>query len=305
MSNVFSRILVGIDDSEAAQTALSFGVRLAREHEGELILANAVDWMPIISEAVSSGAIVDTTSIVEDLKAAGREQLERALADAKRQGVAARMCACEGEPATRILETAADAKCSLIVMGTHGRHGLQRLFLGSTAEAVLRGSALPVLMVRAGSKRPDARRRCFERIAVGIDESEPSQAALQTAVELATVDRCAIDFYSVARSDVDARQQAMRVIGKAVAAANARGIAAKGHVVGGDPKEALLARAQQSEADLIVLGSHGRRGLERFFIGSVAEHVVRSSPLPVLVVRTRESVPLTAALVANAAASPA
>jgi len=285
MSNVFSRILVGIDDSEAAQAALSFGVRLAREHAGELLLANVVNWMPIISEAVSSGAIVDTTSIVEDLKAAGRDQLDRAVADAKRHGVDARTRVAEGEPATQILATAADAKCSLIVMGTHGRQGLNRLFLGSTAEAVLRESTVPVLMVRAGSKQPDAGRRCFERIAVGIDESEPSQAALQTVLDLATADRCSVDFYSVARSDVDARQQAMRVIGIAVAAANGRGMAAKSHVVAGDPKEALLARAQQSEADLIVLGSHGRRGLERFFIGSVAEHVVRQSPIPVLVVR--------------------
>ncbi|HEV8021324.1 MAG TPA: universal stress protein, partial [Candidatus Lustribacter sp.] len=61
----------------------------------------------------------------------------------------------------------------------------------------------------------------------------------------------------------------------------------------------------QSDADLIVLGSHGRQGLERFFIGSVAEHVVRNSPLPVLVVRTNESVPDAETVMTNSAAAPA
>jgi nucleotide-binding universal stress UspA family protein len=233
MSNIFSRILVGIDDSAAAQAALAFGVRLTREHEGELFLAHSVNWMPIVAETVATGAIVDTTPIVEELKADGQDQLDRAVAEAKRHGIDARTYACEGEPATRILEAAADAKCSLIVIGTHGRNGLNRLLLGSTAEAVLRGSTLPVLMVHADSKQADAGRRCFERIAVGLDGSDPSQAALQIVLDLAVADHCAVDFYSVARPDVDARQQAVRVIGRAVAAANAHGVAAKGHVVGG------------------------------------------------------------------------
>lgn len=305
MSNVFSRILVGIDNSETAQAALAFGVRLAREHDGELVLAHAVDWMRIVSEVVSSGAVVDTTPVVEELKADGRDQLERSAAEAKRHGVDAQMCALEGDPATGILEAAADAHCSLIVMGTHGRHGLNRLFLGSTAEAVLRASVLPVLIVRADSKQAGAERRCFERIVAGIDESEPSQAALRTVLDLPAADCRQVDFYTVSRSDVDAREQAARVIGKAVAAAHLRGIAAKGHVVGGDPKEALLALTQHSDADLMVLGTHGRGGLERFFVGSVAENVVRNSPLPVLVVRTRESVPLTNVLLTNAAVSQA
>jgi nucleotide-binding universal stress UspA family protein len=66
-------------------------------------------------------------------------------------------------------------------------------------------------------------------------------------------------------------------------------------VIGGNPGEALITAAQQRSADLIVVGSHGRHGLQRLFLGSVAEHVVRNAPMPVLVVRTRESVPLASA----------
>ena len=299
MSNVFSRILVGIDDSDASNEAVAFATRLAREHGGQLILCHSVDWLPVITEMVSSGAIIDTTPIVDDLKREGEALLDRAMDAAKHNGVEAQRRALEGDPERRILELAADAKCSLIVMGTHGRHGLERLFVGSTTEAVLHESAIPVLTVRVGAKRAEDTRRCFERIVVGIDESEPSDAAVQTVLELPSEDRRQVFFYSVAGTRDDEREQAQRVVGKAIALANARGISAKGSVIDGSPDEALIAAAQQQAADLIVLGSHGRRGLQRLFLGSVAEHVVRNAPLPVLVVRTRESVPVASALAAE------
>jgi nucleotide-binding universal stress UspA family protein len=304
MSNVFSRILVGIDDSEASKDAAAFGARLAHEHGGQLILCNSVNWLPVVSQVASSGAIVDTTTLVGDLKQIGKEILDRAVGAAQRDGIEAQTYALEGEPAQRILELAADAKCSLIVMGTHGRQGVERLFIGSTTEAVLRGSTIPVLTVRSGMRTPASTRRCFERVVVGIDESEPSKAAVQTVLELPSEDLQQVFFYSVAGTGDDAHEQAERVIGKALAAARVHGISAKGHVVGGTPAEMLITAAQQRGADLIVLGSHGRRGLQRLFLGSVAEHLVRSAPVPVLVVRTREgatiSLPVASASAATA-----
>ena len=287
MSNLFSRILVGIDDSEASKDAVSFGARLAREHGGQLILGNSVNWMPVVSQVASSGAIIDTKTLVDDLKMNGREMLDRAAGTAKRDGVEAQTCALEGEPARQILELAAEAKCSLIVMGTHGRQGVERLFIGSTTEAVLRGSTIPVLTVRAGMKCPALERRCFERFVVGVDESEPSEAAIRTVLELPS-EGSQISFYSVAEGGDDAHEQAERVIAKAIARANVHGTSATGNVLSGTPAETLIAVAQQRGADLIVLGSHGRRGLHRLFLGSIAEHVVRSAPVPVLVVRTLE-----------------
>ena len=111
---------------------------------------------------------------------------------------------------------------------------------------------------------------------------------------------CIRDSYSIAGPREDEQDQAHRVVGKAVGLANARGISAKGRVIGGHPDEALIASAQQQGADLIVLGSHGRHGLQRLFLGSVAEGVVRKSPLPVLVVRTREDVPVPERIPAGA-----
>jgi nucleotide-binding universal stress UspA family protein len=143
MSNVFSRILVGIDDSEASTKAVTFAARLSSEHGGQLIIAHSVNWLPVMTQIAASGAIIDSTLVIDDLKAEGEALLDRAVNAAKRCGADAQRRALEGEPAQSILAQAAEAKCSLIVMGTHGRKGLERLFVGSTTEAVLRGSTIP------------------------------------------------------------------------------------------------------------------------------------------------------------------
>jgi nucleotide-binding universal stress UspA family protein len=195
-----------------------------------------------------------------------------------------------------LLAYAVEAQCSLIVMGTHGRRGLERWFVGSTTEAVLRASGIPVLTVRSGAALAAPGKRCFGRIVAGIDASDPSDAAVQTILDFPSEDRQHVIFYSIAGPGEDEQDQAHRIIGRAVGFANARGISVKGRVIGGDPKEALIVAAQQQAADLIVVGSHGRHGLERLFLGSVAEAIVRKSPLPVLVVRTRDDVPVSESL---------
>jgi nucleotide-binding universal stress UspA family protein len=283
---LFSRILVGVDGSAVANEGVALGARLAREHDGQLILGHSVNWLPVVSQMAASGAIIDTEPIVNDLKMEGEALLDRAIEVARGAGVEATRHSLEGEPAQRLLELAAQLQCSAIIMGTQNRGSLEQLFVGSTTEALLRASTIPVLTIRSGATRLDAKRRYFERIVVGIDDSEPSDAAIATVLALPAEDRDQVFFYSVAVT-VDDREQAERIVGKAVAAADACGASAKGRVIGGNPVEAVLDAARERAADLLVLGSHGRRGLQRLFLGSVAEHVVRSAPLPVLVVRTQ------------------
>jgi len=283
---LFSRILVGVDDSAAANEAVALGARLARDHDGQLILGHSVNWLAVVSQLAASGAIVDTRPIVNDLKTEGEALLDRAINAARAEGVEPQRHSLEGEPAQRLLELAAQLQCTAIIMGTHNRGSLEELFVGSTTETLLRASTIPVLIVRSGVTHLDAERRCFARIVVGVDESEPSDAAIAAVLALPAEDREQVFFYSVAAT-TDDREQAERVVAKAVAKADACGVSAKGRVIGGNPVEALLRAARECGADLLVLGSHGRRGLHRLFLGSVAEHVVRSAPLPVLVIRTQ------------------
>ena len=164
---------------------------------------------------------------------------------------------------------------------------------------MLRGSTIPVLAVRAGLKRAAKAGRCFEHIVVGIDDAEPSDAALTAVLNFPAEDRRRVQLYGVAGSALviggpgyhdavmdELREQTEHVVDAAVAKASAHGVVAEGHVVDGNAEAALVAAAIENEADLIVLGSHGRRGLRRLFLGSVAEAVVETATVPVLVVRS-------------------
>jgi nucleotide-binding universal stress UspA family protein len=163
----------------------------------------------------ASRAIVDASPIVNDLKTEGEALLDRAAEAARAAGVEAQRRSLEGEPAQRLLELAAQLRCTVILMGTHNRGGLKQVFAASATEALLRGSTIPVLTVCAGVTHRDAERRSFQRIVVGVDESRPSEAAIAAVLALPAEDREQVFFYSVADT-ADDREQAERVVGKAV-----------------------------------------------------------------------------------------
>lgn len=297
-TNVFSQIVVGVDGSDPSKDAVTYAARLARDHGGRLLLCSAVNWIPIMADASSAGAITDAKAIIDGLHEEADELLERALAVAKRLGVEAERFDPEGNPADEILTLAREHHASLIVMGTHGRRGLVRMFVGSTTEAVLRGSTIPVLTLHSVPAHNREAERCLQGVLVGIDDSPPSDAALAAAYALPADDRRELFVYSVVEIEAppslaaaaayerERHQEARETIQRAIDSARVRGIEVQGSVLEGDPAEVIIRAAQEKDVDLIVVGSHGRRGLRRFFLGSVAEHIVRSAAVPTLVIRT-------------------
>jgi nucleotide-binding universal stress UspA family protein len=97
---------------------------------------------------------VDPTPSIEGLKARANEALAAAVARAQRAGVRAESMLKEGDPVRTVLNVAHTYAADLIVMGSHGRRGLQRLLLGSTTEGVLREAGIPVLVMRGGCAVP-------------------------------------------------------------------------------------------------------------------------------------------------------
>ncbi len=293
MSSIFSRILVGIDDSEQARAAAAVAARLTREHGGKLVLCHAV--RPDDASAEAAPAVLDAAA-------------ERAAAF----DIVPQRRIFEGDAVNGIIRVADEMACRLIVVGTHRGIGVQQFLIGSITNAVLRASTLPVLTIGRSIKLAAETRRCFEHVLVATDNSEPSEGAVETALRLPPEDRRKLIFCCVA--DVDhgvelesatperddstlgsrLTARAETIAGRALALARARGVAAESRVVEGNPGEALVAAALQEQADLIVLGSHGRRGMQRLLLGSVAETVVKTAPLPVLVVPISAIVGVTA-----------
>ena len=143
----FHRILVPIDFSETSLHALRLAVHEARTHGAELVLLHvgAVPWAIAPNPDLASPILVQwNDEIAREHEAA----LRRVAREEVPSDIAVSTIVKEGVPTTAILESIAETGADLVVMGTHGRRGLDRLFLGSVAESVLRESTIPVLVTR-------------------------------------------------------------------------------------------------------------------------------------------------------------
>lgn len=204
-----------------------------------------------------------------------------------------------GTPSVQICEAAMKYRADLIVLGTHGRTGLDHILLGSTAERVLTMAPCPVLTVRAPKGAEDRHHKApitFEQVLVPVDFSDCSLDALEYGIQIAKDFGAALSLLHVLepvaydddhmlvqqdllKSKIDSQFKPY------VDAIQSTGISVREAVCGGDPTDTILDWAGAKNCDLIVMGTHGRRGISHVLRGSVAEGVLRRAPCPVLAVR--------------------
>jgi nucleotide-binding universal stress UspA family protein len=200
-----------------------------------------------------------------------------------------------------ILDFAAAEGADLLIMGTHGRRGPAHLLMGSVTTEVLRRAELPVLVVPARETRPAGRLR---RILAPTDFSRPSLDAVATARTLAADTGAALELFHVvpelevplpmnpgglgtlATPVVDLIPAAREALERIAAGPGAEATIST-EVWQGPAAPSILNRASETDADLIVVATHGHSGLDRLLLGSVAEKVARLSTCPVLVVPAR------------------
>jgi nucleotide-binding universal stress UspA family protein len=146
---MFKRILVAVDESPQAASALDLAIELAKDVKAALTLVHVLDPGAIASTADDAAAATVVEIELDELQSAGKELLEASAARVREAGLEVDTIMRDGVPAETILDTAERSNAELIVIGTHGRHGVARFFLGSCAEAVLRQSPMPVLVKRS------------------------------------------------------------------------------------------------------------------------------------------------------------
>jgi nucleotide-binding universal stress UspA family protein len=191
--------------------------------------------------------------------------------------------ACEvllghGEAFSEIVEQAEHGSMDVIVMGRRDKSDLMRVMLGGTTAKVIGHTHSDVLVVPRGARLEG------KGIVLPVDGSRHSDAAATTVVSLVKQCKVPVTVVSVAadeRLQDDARKQSQRVKDLL----EKSGVAAESQVRIGLPDEAIVATARERGADLIVMGSHGRSGLERLLVGSVSERVIGRAECPVLVVK--------------------
>lgn len=159
---MFKRILVPVDGSTASMLGLKQAIKLSAFEGARLRLVNVVDEMPVMAN-MEMGTMADN---IPAMRAGSRKLLAQAATVAKRSGITAEISMIEsvgGSTADFIVSEAKKWRADVIVLGTHGRSGLERIFMGSSAEDIVRSTPVPVLIVRDKSddepeKKPAVRR---------------------------------------------------------------------------------------------------------------------------------------------------
>jgi nucleotide-binding universal stress UspA family protein len=145
---MYDRILVPTDGSSETERAVEHAAQLAAAHGAEL------HGVYVVNSATFAGLPMETSweGVGDVLREEGETALDRVEAIAAEHGVPVTTNLLEGSPSRRIVEYAETEDCDLVVMGTHGRGGIDRLLLGSVAEGVVRASSVPVLTVQVGDE---------------------------------------------------------------------------------------------------------------------------------------------------------
>lgn len=297
-----NRILYPTDFSSTARHALGHALFLAEQFEAELHMLHAVisherdpraperrfPEPPDILKHLFEIADSEMAQIIE-----ANQAKTFTLIEAKVQGFSAGQV---------ILNYANDHDIDLIVMGTHGRRGPARVFLGSVTEEVTRQANCPVLTLRSQEKAPTG--EAIEKILVPIDFSDHSRAALSHAREIAALYGSSLQLlhaieepiypyfyapaggFSVAQQVDELREKSDQALDKLLEESQGPDVPVEKFVVSGRPATEIARFAAENGSDMIVIATHGLTGLERLLVGSTAEQVVRLADCPVFSVKS-------------------
>lgn len=332
------RILVPLDGSTLAESVVPYVLEVARLtgaavtlFQGVEPVERVIDDTAVLQLQLMARTIESAGEPTEGLPAPTAQDLERQATERahtylvtvaqrlSQTGLEVHTRTGQGPAAEQIVEAAREF--DLVAMATHGRGGLGRWVYGSVADRVLRAAPVPVLLIRATHEAPPARWRP-RRIMVPLDGSELAERALPPAsalarrasAEVALIQsiywaRMAVaDYpygYGAAIGDAELLEEAEAGARDYLAGISQRltreGLTVVTEVRLDPAADAILAGAAEQHADLIVMSTHGRGGLGRWVLGSVADRVLRGATIPILLVRA--DVPVDADLPADAAAA--
>ena len=304
---MFRKILVPLDRSSLAEQAIGHAASIARESGATIDVA-------LVHEPFTFAGYADLPW--DDDPAAEEKYVETIAAELESGAhVTATHAVLRGAPAEMIVQRAREIGADLIVMTSHGRTGFSRAWLGSVADAVMRNSAIPVLIVRAEQGAADRRAaaRSIKRVLVPMDGSALATGVVPAATELARAAHASVTLLRIAPivplvmayeptmavtsapiviDEAATKQLAEQVTVELESVArrlrDETGVTIDAHVVIAEhAAQAIVDQAVAHDADVIAMSTHGR-GASRLLIGSVADKVLRSSRVPVLLYRPVE-----------------
>src|SRR5262249_6708313 len=291
----FKTILCPNDFSEFSVTAYHYAVSLAEHYKANLVVLHAIELRkyPYADYVASTG---DFASFSKALSEGGDAKLREFLKKHSREAVEVQRIIDQGNASDLILTFAQSHNIEMIVMGTHGRRGFDRLVLGSTTDRVIRKAACPVLVVSSSSQTalntaPDGSHH-LNRILYCTDFSNNSDEARSYAISVAAEYRAELTLLHVAgNASEQAKAEAFIVqrkqeLAKLVAEIEGKNVNLKTIVRVGKPYEEIARYATESQASLIIMTARGGDAMDRAVFGSTTYRVIQLGPCPVLTVHT-------------------
>jgi len=289
-----ARILVGVDFSPESEAAVTQAAQLAQQTSARIILAHVLALPTEVVEDSSYDPIFRAQTASAELGTLHRTQSADLLQDLASRceslGLEVESVLVDDNPSDGLARVADEMGADLLVVGTHGRTGLERFLLGSVAERAVRLARVSALVVRGAI----AQGQGYRRILVASDFSPSARAALDMALAVAPeqarieVVHCWQTPVAPTGIPVDPMREELE---RAVAESGERLLVGRPELrkrvrfvaVESSPAEGVRRRAEEEGCDLIVTGSHGRRGVRRWLLGSVTETIIRHAPCSVLV----------------------
>lgn len=286
----FGRLLLATQNVNLNEGAIREAILLAKICSGRLYAISVVDTNPEFE--VLAPQLAEKEDVIT------REHLAEVRAMAAKEGVDCETIARRGQEAYELIVDEAEAKkVDMIVMGRKNKSSFQRLMMGSVTAKVIGHAPCNILVV------PDKANVEYKKILVATDGSKYSENAAAQAVTIAKQCGGSLVVISVVASESESPLDIVRlelrkdiIADKELKAAECsiknvqelsekQGVNAEGLIMSGSPYEAIVSVAKERKVDLIVVGSHGKTGLDRLIMGSVAERVIMLSPCAVLVVK--------------------
>lgn len=286
--------VVPVDFTRSANLALDYAIARARRRKAKLVLVHVISTNAMIAASADGAGSAELIVKAQEAAAeSARASMRKLVARKGLKPSEHRVVFVESmDPAGAIAAQARKARARMIIMGSEGRTGIQRVFSGSVAEATLRATRRPLLIVKKGRRAKPAK-----TIVVPVDFSKAALAALKSAAEIAKGERETLLLLNVVtqtdqmvpfylRDDYH-RELIKTELARLKQLAQRLKIAPRAYralvVRASDAAAAIVKEAKRCRASMIVMGSHGRSGLKHLVLGSVAERTLRQAACPVLV----------------------
>ena len=301
-----TQILVPLDGSSLAEQALSCAMTLARGLPAELVLFRAV-WIPPDVLEILDESTVEPNAAVAHFAAEANDYLAALVEQLRDAGLDAQHAVQRGPAAEAILDYARQSDIDQIVMATHGYSGIKRWTHGSVAERVLQTARVPLLLMRA---REQALTRDWKqpvdcrRILVPLDGSPVAEQILPSVTTVAHALGAELvlfqvliahasgwmdgEWYFPVQGVLDmAEEDAEAYLSTVAGRLEEQGLDVATATSMGPVASCIVEYAEANHVDLIAMGTHGRTGLARWALGSVADRVLRAGGTPILLVRAQ------------------